>query len=634
MCGIYGIASRDAISIEKIVASNDRLSHRGPDGAGLVCFGEQIPGERPPGYDVWQARRVASDFRVALAHRRLAIIDLATGQQPMANADANVWITFNGEIYNYKELRQELERLGYHFHTESDTEVIIAAYEAWGTDCLSKFNGMFAFAIYDLVQQRIFMARDRAGKKPLYYLGTNDRFEFASESKSLAINGEIDVHNLNFYLKLGFLPDDRSIFRGVKKLPLAHAGVFDLHTSRLKVWQYWQLPHSEHVPHVREESLIDELEGLLVDATRIRLRSDVPLGVFLSGGLDSSLIVAAAARVANEPIKTFTVSFPGDESFDESSHARLIASHFQTDHHVLEAPIQSLDHLKTVLSYMDEPLADSSLLPTFMVSKLAREHVTVVLSGEGGDEIFAGCTMYLRALTRISRLDKFPKSVWWMGNAIAKHLPAGVKGRNFLVSMQNGPKDAEVWGTPYFDVHLRSRLLNDSARKELGQSINEPELWKLSRMRNGEDVVDQRIRYDALTYLSDDLLMKVDRSSMMNSLEARLPWLDYRIVEFLFGRVPTDMKIRENTTRWIQKALGKRMLPKEFQFERKQGFCIPLDDWLRTVDEERFRHYLPYEAEIINRSYIDELVYGVKRGRTNASRLFALMLLKPSLASE
>ena len=423
MCGIYGIASCAELSIDKLVDLNNRLSHRGPDGAGLVCFGQNVPSEPAAGYDVWRSMSTSAEWRVAFAHRRLAIIDLASGQQPMSNAAGSIWITFNGEIYNYKELRVTLERLGAEFRTDSDTEVIINAYEKWGQGCLDKLNGMFAFAIYDLRQQIIFLARDRVGEKPLFYALTSNGLEFASESKSLSINRDIDIQNLNYFLKLGFLPDDRSIFTGVKKLPLAHCAVYDLATRAIRVSPYWQLPDYDPAQTSSETELVDELEELLVDATRLRLRSDVPLGVFLSGGLDSSLIVAAAARVGTEPVKTFTIFFPEDEEFDESSHAKLISDYFQTDHHVLEAPEKSLEHLKTVMSLMDEPLADSSLLPTYMVSRLAREHVKVVLGGDGGDEIFAGCTMYVRALRHIARFGKVPNSLWGLGAAMAGRLP-------------------------------------------------------------------------------------------------------------------------------------------------------------------------------------------------------------------
>jgi asparagine synthase (glutamine-hydrolysing) len=636
MCGIYGIALKEtAIDVQKAVHSNDSLAHRGPDGAGLVLFGRQakLPENQPQTYQVWQKQPLTSAFNLVLAHRRLSIIDVESGQQPMSSQDQAIWVTFNGEIYNYKALRKELEGLGHYFQTDhSDTEVIIYAYKQWGVDCLQKFNGMFAFTILDKKQNKLFLARDRFGKKPLYYAHSANRFEFASETKALTIDKNVSYEGLNSYLKFGYLPNGLSIYQEIEKMPPAHAGIFDLNSGQWKLWRYWELPAFCEDVHKSEAELVEELEELFVDAVALRMQSDVPLGVFLSGGIDSSLIVAAAAKSKVRTVQTFTASFPGEAKFDESKYAKQIAAYFKTDHQVLKVPSQSFDALDELMKFMDEPMADSSLMPTFMIAKLAKEKVQVVLGGDGGDEIFAGCPVYLRDILRCKKLAKYPKSMWRLLAGVGKHLPAGVKGRNFLVSMKEGPFLNDVWQTPYFDYHLRKLLLAEKVEKTLAQDLMKPELWKLGVLGDNKDIADRKSRFDMAYYLPEDLMVKIDRASMMNGLELRAPWLDYRIVEFAFKYVPTSVKIRGMNVRWLQKLLVKRMLPANFDDERDQGFCVPLDQWLRKVDDSFYKKYLPFNSSLLNDKFINSLIRGQRAHRTNASRLFALMMLRPSLS--
>jgi asparagine synthase (glutamine-hydrolysing) len=628
MCGIYGNFSDSRVDSNSALAANEALHHRGPDSGGIAVFGGvRLPTKRPPDYAVWEDVRSDTAPAGILAHRRLSIIDLESGTQPMSTSDGRFWIVFNGEIYNHLELRKSLEALGKTFQSDhSDTEVLLASYAEWGLDCLQKLNGMFAFAILDVEKRSIFFARDRLGQKPIYYRKTRDQFEFASETKALSGEFKINIESLNFYLALGYLPGDRSIFSGVLKLPAAHYGMVDLAADTLTIHEYWTLPSLEEKPNNDPEALLVELESLLLDSVRLRMQSDVPIGVFLSGGLDSSLIVSAAASVSDKAVQTFTVSFPGEGEFDEVEHANRIASFYGTRHTVLEAPKSSLDELSPILEKMDEPLADSSLLPTYLVSRLAKEHVTVVLGGDGGDEVFGGCPEYLRLLRASSRGKFMPTGLWGLLSNFARTMPPGMKGRNFLWSNKEGPLNAKIWGTPYFDSLLRCRILNNSIDAE---NLEDPERWKSAALSKSSDPLDKLLRYDLSGYLSEDLMMKVDRASMMSGLEVRAPWLDYRIVEFAFRKLTSPLKISGNQTRWIQRRLGAKRLPSSFALQRDQGFAVPLDLWLRKVEPDRLLALLP-KGELF-RGIAESLIKWQNRGCSNASRIFGLMMLTPAL---
>lgn len=367
MCGIVGQANRHTpVDADALARARDRLAHRGPDDAGL-----------------W----LSDDRRTGLGHRRLSIIDLSSaGHQPMVSPCGRYVIVFNGEVYNYLELRRELEQQGRHFTGSGDTEVVLTAFVAWGRECLSRFNGMFALAIFDkgsaTQPQRLIFARDRAGKKPFYYRHDADGIAFGSELKTLNTGAGLDPQALNHYLALGYVPGDLCIAKGIHKLPAAHAAEYVVETGQLQVWRYWSLP--AHRPGATDDpqALADEAQALLLDAVRVRLRSDVPVGVLLSGGLDSSLVAACATQASGKPIKTFTISFPGTP-YDEAAHALLVARHFGTDHHVLELPMPTLSALDDLAPLVDEPIADSSLIPSFLVSRMTARHVKVALGGTG-----------------------------------------------------------------------------------------------------------------------------------------------------------------------------------------------------------------------------------------------------------
>ncbi len=611
MCGIYGIAKRDEVVDESLlVRRRDLLTHRGPDDAGS-----------------W----MSLDGRVALGHRRLAVIDLSpAGHQPMASEDGRYAIVFNGEIYNFRELRRELQQQGFNFHSNSDTEVILVAYSAWGLSCLNRFNGMFAFVIYDRGDEgtppTLFFARDRSGKKPFYYFYSGREFEFASELKAISNTGEVSLVALNYYLALGYIPSEQCFVEGVKKLPPAHAGRLNLKTFNLNIWQYWQLPESQSEAEVSGEALADEAEALLNDAVLLRMVSDVPLGVLLSGGLDSSLIAAVAARQSSSPIKTFTLSLPGSK-LDEASYAQCVADHLSTDHHVLKLALPSLGDLEGIAPLIDEPLADSSLIPSYLISKLTRQHVTVVLGGDGGDELFGGYSDYPLALATQQQLGWVPRPLLGRISQLAGLLPAGVRGRNRLFSLRGGALEQQIWGSPYFDIALRKRLFNPDQVRQLGEQLEEPECMLLDLFHKGKNAVDCMTRSHFGSILPDDFLVKVDRASMAVSLEARTPFLDYRLVEFAFSKIPSIWKVRGNETRRVEQILAKRYLPSQLDTKRKQGFSIPLDDWMRADKCSMVRNYMQYLPECINRDEIEQLITGLLHGRANGARLYALLVL-------
>ncbi len=613
MCGLVGIASRQPVPDRTWLACGcDALSHRGPDDAG----------------EWW-----SQDGRVGLAHRRLAIIDLSpAGHQPMSDSTGAFSIVFNGEIYNFTELRSELAAKGAVFRSHSDTEVILAAYREWGTDCLSRFNGMFAFALYDAQRQFMFLARDRAGEKPLFYYHANGTLRFASELKGLladaALPRRINPQALDCYLAMGYVPGDRCMLEGFHKLPPAHAMSFNLNTGETRVWRYWQLPELDSVePQVRvdEAALLDELESLLEDAVRRQLVADVPVGVLLSGGVDSSLVTAMAVR-ASSKVKTFTIRFPGHDKLDETEHARLIARHFDTEHVELEAQPTTADILTRLARQFDEPIVDSSMIPTFLVSQLVRQHCTVALGGDGGDELFGGYGHYSRLLWMQGRLGWIPGVLRaTIANVAEAVLPVGVKGRNWLQGLGTDFQDGLPLIASYFDRSARRKLMAEAGSWKLVA-----ERIRAERLPSARGLLQRATRMDFENYLAEDILVKVDRASMINSLEVRAPLLDYRLIEFAFGKVPSSLKATATSRKVLLKKLAARLLPAEFDLDRKQGFSIPLASWLQTGPwREFFREVLlGSESRIGNRRELGKLIDGQEKGRSNSERLFALVLFE------
>ncbi|MFM1896555.1 MAG: hypothetical protein RLZZ385_1629 [Pseudomonadota bacterium] len=617
MCGLLGLINGkgdDSLSTW-LPAGLQSLHHRGPDEQGQWLSG---------------------DGQVRLGHARLSIIDLSpTGAQPRVSPCGRFVIVYNGELYNYVELAAQLRSLGYAFEGESDTEVLLTAYLQWGEACLDHLNGMFAFAIWDAGTDQtpasLFAARDRAGEKPFYYAHKDQTLAFASELKAIppALRGGISPQGLNHYLALGYIPGDHCLLGGVRKLPPAHAMRFTPGDGRLKVWRWWSLPaRSTHT--LPAEELLERVQAVLTDAIRIRLRSDVPVGVLLSGGLDSSLIAVLAAQLCSGPLDVFTMALPGS-SLDESGYARQVAQHLDARFHRLDLAAPSLSVLDDLAPFVDEPLGDSSLIPAFMISRLTRQHVKVALGGDGGDELFGGYGDYTQALRDQARWGWVPAPLMSSVADAVGHLPAGVRGRNRLQALRRGPYQALIWGSPYFDAPLRNQLIAPELRAQLGDKLLTPELGKLSLFQTGADPIDAMMRTHFGSILPDDFLVKVDRASMANSLELRAPFLDHRLIELAYRSIPSDLKVTRTSGRILQKQLGHNVLPAALDLNRKQGFSIPIDAWFRG-DGVGYLDGLETRFDgLLDSRFIRELVAGHQRGRANGSRLFALSMLSIAL---
>jgi len=610
MCGLVGTASVHPNSGGSWLAiARDTLRHRGPDDAG----------------EWW-----SSCNRVGLAHRRLSIRDISQqGHQPMHLLHSDLTIIFNGEIYNFRELRRELRILGHHFRSGTDTEVLLAAYKQWGTQCLEFLNGMFAFALFDSSRQRLFLARDRAGEKPLYYHLAGESLYFASELKALLANPilprRINREALDCYLAFGYVPGELCLLDGYSKLPPAHAMTFDLHNGSVELWRYWQLPDLESSTYpISEPELLETLDGLLEAAVHRQLSADVPVGILLSGGLDSSLVTAMAVRCSNQ-VRTFSVGFAGHGHFDESPHARLIASFFGTEHEQLIADPTSADLLPILARQFDEPIADSSMIPTWLVSHLVRRQCSVALGGDGGDELFGGYNSYRRLLRMKRLLPPVPDRLLSLLALSAEYLlPPGFKGRSLLKAISADLVNHLPLPSSHFDATTRRRLIpTQLPHPVLAESI------LLSSITANSDLLQRATRFDFSTYLADDILVKVDRASMFNGLELRSPFLDHRLIEFAFAKVPSYLKATPHDTKILLKRLAARVLPPDFNMQRKQGFSIPLSSWLKAGPfRELFWDTLTSPDCIFSTPSVNSLLDGQDRGFSNSERLFALVLFE------
>lgn len=608
MCGLVGTAGTTPIDDRAwLSVGRDTMSHRGPDDAG----------------EWW-----SPDRRVGLAHRRLSIIDLSpTGHQPMCYGQS-LTVVFNGEIYNFQDLRSELTAVGMQFRSESDTEVILAAYRAWGTGCLDRLNGAFAFALYDAANQTLLLARDRAGEKPLFYNRSGTTLRFASELKALladpTVPRRVDRDALEMFLAVGYVAGERCILEGFQKLLPGHALQFNTLTGESHTWPYWTLPMAES-DVANEGKLLDELEALLSDSVQRQMIANVPVGILLSGGIDSSLITAMAVRTAQH-VQTFTVRFPGHAELDETEHARLIAKHFGTEHIELTAKPDA-DLLPRLAHQFDEPVADSSMIATFLVSDVVRQHCTVALGGDGGDELFGGYDHHRRLLWRNKYLEGIPHPLRTsVSRAAERLLPIGLKGRNWLQSLDRDLISGLPVTAAFFDGTSRTRLVGKCAPHLKGLGTWIPD----SATDGGRDLLDRALRNDFRNYLAEDILVKVDRASMLASLETRAPFLDHRIIELAFRHVPSRLKATPGEGKWLLKQLTRRALPEGFDRNRKQGFSIPLADWLREGSFRNLFHdvLLDGQAQWLDRPFVASLLDSLDKGRAVADRLFCLVILE------
>ena len=528
----------------------------------------------------------------------------------------------------FKELSKILTDRGYQFNSKSDTEVILSSYIEWGEECVTYLKGMFAFAIYDSVKKKIFISRDRAGEKPIYYQYKHGVLTFASELKALlgdkSLNHQISNESLDCYLSMGFVPGSRCILVGFKKLPAAHSLVFSLEENTIKLKKYWELPAYEK-NNYNEIELTRELDRLLNNSVKSQLIADVPVGILLSGGIDSSLITAIASRHSSK-LKTFNVRFPGQGKFDETEHARKISKFFETEHIELEASPIETDLLIKLARQFDEPIVDSSMIPMFMVSELVQKHCKVVLGGDGGDELFGGYEHYSRMLWMNKYFKFIPMFIRELASLISeKSMPLGMKSKNWIYGLRSDLKKEVPLIANYFDPVHRKKLMHNSFTD-----------WPIvaeailsSRMPLECEILQRSTRMDFYNYMAEDILVKVDRASMLNSLEVRAPFLDKNLIEFAFKKVPSYYKATSNNKKILLKNLTSEILPTDFEKNRKQGFSIPINDWLKKGKFRDFFYNVLLDPQtIFDRKSVEKLLKYQDMGFNNGERLFALLMLE------
>ena len=588
------------------------LRHRGPDDAGVYIDGP-----------------------VGLAHQRLSILDLsAAGHQPMCNEDGTVWIVFNGEIYNFQELRRSLES-SHTLKSRTDTEVILHLYEDYGTQCISLLRGMFAFAIWDQRSRRLVLARDRLGKKPLFYAANEQGLTFASELKALIVGRDmpaIDPLAVHHYLTFQYIPTPQTIFQGVRKLPPGHFAVYE--NGKLSESAYWSLNYDQKGPLRSEQDYQEELQSLLTEAVRLRLVSDVPLGAFLSGGVDSSSVVAIMSRLMTEPVKTFSIGFKEDQ-YNELPYARQIAERFGTEHHEFMVEPTALEILPTLVRVYDEPYADSSAIPTYYVSQLSRQHVTVILNGDGGDELFAGYPRYnFDPLQRWSA-RYLPGSREVLGRLVLSCIPPvrGLRRARGLAQRALAPfSRTYLYRICYFPPEAKTLLYTEEFNETVAGHDSASLLDRWFEEAEAQELLDQLLSVDTRTYLPDDLLVKVDRASMAHSLEARSPFLDHKLVEFA-AALPVSLKLHHGETKRLLKRAMRRTLPDEILDRPKMGFGVPIDRWFREDCREFLRETL-LSARSRQRGYfkpkmVEQMIDEHQDNRLNyAYHLYALLMLE------
>jgi len=606
MCGIAGIAGfgEKPVFQNEVETMCDALYHRGPDDCGYYAAPE-----------------------VVLGMRRLSIIDLHSGHQPIGNEDGSVWVVFNGEIYNFAELRKDLEAQGHRFSTGTDTEVIVHSYEQYGLRCVDRFRGMFAFAIWDEGRRRLMIARDRLGIKPLYYGMVAGRLVFASELKAILRLPEVDrtldwrsVSHLFSYLTT---PKDAAIVAGIKKLEPGHLMVCSAGREPM-IERYWDV---EFCPDRQksERDFQEEFRALLEESVRLRLIADVPLGAFLSGGLDSSSVVATMARLGTRPVKTFSIGFEEAE-YSELDSARKVATYFGTEHHELVLAPDVLGVIDDITAFLDEPFGDSSAIPTYMVSKLAAEHVKVVLSGDGGDELFAGYDKYL--VEQRERRYPLPAFVRGAMGLAARWIPDRVRGANYLRHFSLDGPARYLDASTLFRADQKDHLFTRPMQACDPTAARLREMAALGFQNGGEDWLSPLQLNDLKNYLPLDILTKVDRMSMAHSIEARVPLLDHKLVEFA-ATVPAEMRLRGGATKHIFKQAMRGILPDEIIDRPKRGFAIPLGQWFRGKLEGFASDLLLSRASrqrgILNPVYIKKLLAMHRHGRNLDMQLWTLI---------
>jgi asparagine synthase (glutamine-hydrolysing) len=612
MCGITGLAYLDEsreVNKDIIINMANLLIHRGPDDEGYYV-----------------------KKNISLGFRRLSIIDLKTGNQPLANEDGSIWIVFNGEIYNFKELRQKLEGQNHQFKTNADTEVIVHLFEQYGNNCVQYLRGMFAFVIYDDKKKRLFCARDRFGIKPFYYYLDSNTFLFGSELKAIKkseeIDKEIDVSALDAYFAYGYILGEKTIYRKVKKLRPGHVLELDLLKKEHRIWKYWDIQFQPDRSK-NEGEWCEEIESALSDSVGAHLVSDVPLGAFLSGGIDSSSVVAFMSKLSNQPVKTFSIGFK-EPSFNELAFARELARSYETEHFEKIVEPESVVLLPKLVRAFDEPFADSSAIPTYYISQFAREHVKVVLSGDGGDELFAGYNWYTNAKI-LFKSNIVPHSIgglFW--RSLYDVIPSTAYGKGISYRFS---KDRKLLGAHFtvFSQPERQRLYNPDFWRETKNAPAELYKEEILKVSGSNDFLSQLQSLDMQTYLVDDILTKVDRASMENSLEVRVPILDHKFAELIF-KIPSSLKLKGYQKKYIFKKTMSKYLPQRVIGHKKQGFALPLSLWfkkdLKSYIYDRLTSKGTHISEYLNQKYVRKIMNDhVKGMRDLNEKIWAVIFL-------
>lgn len=647
MCGITGAAwttNAAPLPFEVLERMTTAVAHRGPDDAGYYhsVFAPQGAGRQ--GISIGAPAAGHGGPGAALGHRRLSIIDLAGGHQPLSNEDGTIWIAFNGEIYNYRELQPELERRGHRFQTSSDTETIVHLYEEYGPACVDRLRGMFAFAIWDQKHRRLFVARDRLGKKPLVYRHDSHAIYFASELKALlqvpGLPRDLNPQSLDAYLTYQYVPHPDCILSGFSKLPPGHWAMFE--NGKLQVERYWRpdyarTQNTSPVPADLKEAQ-RQLRETLTEAVRLRMRSDVPLGAFLSGGIDSTIIAGLMQSLSERPVKTFSIGFPVKQ-FDERSFARLAARHLKTEHHEQVVEPAALSILPKLIWHYDEPFADSSAIPTMYLSEMTRQHVTVSLSGDGGDELFAGYERY-RAVRLAEKFDRLPGFVRKLiASPMWQKLPASVRQKSrrrklkrWLAALGQSPERRYLTWVSIFDADRRRSLYTHAFAAQLGGTDAADFLLEAYRECPDRDFVTRTTCADVLTYLPCDILNKVDIASMTYALEARCPFLDQEVVQ-LAARMPMEWKLSGGRAKRILIDTFADLIPPAIQNRSKMGFGVPLDHWFRGELKGLLQEVL-LDSRTLNRGLfqpeaIQQLVDEHVQGKWDHSyRLWSLLVME------
>jgi asparagine synthase (glutamine-hydrolysing) len=604
MCGITGkifFSQEKNIEESEIKRMTDVIQHRGPDDEGFYI-----------------------NKNVGLGFRRLSIIDLNTGHQPLSNESGSKWIVFNGEIYNFWELRRELQQKGYFFKTKTDTEVILKLYEEYGVHCVDYLRGMFAFAIWDNDTQQIFCVRDRFGIKPFYYYSDKEKLVFASEIKAILKSKNVDktlsTDGLDSYFTFGYITSDLSIYKEIKKLQPAHYLLLSFKNKvTLQIKRYWEICFQPDYSKT-ENQWSEEIESALSESVKLHMISDVPLGAFLSGGIDSSSVVTMMAKNSNQPIKTFSIGFK-EQKYNELQYARQIATKYGCEHHEQIVDPESIDLLPKLVNAYDEPFADSSAIPTYYVSKLARKHVTVALSGDGGDELFAGYGIYKRLNDIYSNPLNFKspllnKFIW--GN-LHKIIPYNVRGKSATYFLSQNRKLVSAYSNVWPRAERKKLLLNHG----IVNTSTGSESYKEDILNKGSyDFVTNMQNLDLKTYMVDSILTKVDRASMINSLEVRVPLLDHKFAELTF-KIPSYLKLQKNDQKYILKQAMAPYLPPSILNHPKQGFGIPLEFWFKDDLKQYVNDTLlsanSHLGSYLNKSYVKDIILKNENGTKDFS---------------